>query len=159
LKATEIGHEPTYPLTLLYCHDCQTTQLDYTVPKETMFGDHTYLSGITKSLDAHFANIADEIRNRFFQTTPASILDIGSNDGTELKHFQKAGWDVLGVESSKTTAGIATSAGVPTLNEFFNDDLVKRLNRQFDVINAAGVFFHLEELHSVTDGIRRALKP
>ena len=159
LKPVEVGREPTYPLHLVYCHDCQTVQLDYTVPKETMFGDHTYLSGITKSLDAHFGNIAQEVRTRFFPNGPHAVLDIGSNDGTQLKHFQKFGWEVLGVESSKTTAGIANSAGVPTQNEFFNESLVRRLDRQFDVINASGVFFHLEELHSVTEGIRLALKP
>ena len=34
----------------------------------------------------------------------------------------------------------------------------KRLNRRFDVINASGVFFHLEELHSVTEGVRECLR-
>jgi len=62
---------------------------------------------------------------------------------------------VLGVESSKTTAKIAQDAGVPTLNEFFNLAVARSLGRKFDVINAAGVFFHLEELHSVSEGIRR----
>ena len=36
--------------------------------------------------------------------------------------------------------------------------MVKRLDRKFHAINAAGVFFHLEELHSVTEGIREALE-
>jgi hypothetical protein len=36
---------------------------------------------------------------------------------------------------------------------------VKKLGRKFHAINAAGVFFHLEELHSVTDGIKEALHP
>src|SRR5207244_6198903 len=63
------------------------------------------------------------------------------------------------VESSKTTAKIAADAVVPTLNEFFNLDVASNLGRLFHVINAAGVFFHLEELHSVTDGIRAALRP
>jgi hypothetical protein len=44
------------------------------------------------------------------------------------------------------------------VNEFFNLDLVRRLGRKFHVVNAAGVFFHLEELHSVTDAIREALR-
>ena len=35
---------------------------------------------------------------------------------------------------------------------------MRQLGRKFHVINAAGVFFHLEELHSVTDGIREALR-
>ena len=83
-----------------------------------------------------------------------SALDIGSNDGTQLQHFQALGYEVLGIESSKTTARIALANSIPTLNEFFNLEVARRLQRKFHVINASGVFFHLEELHSVTDGIR-----
>lgn len=158
LKPDEVGKEPFYPLRVLYCRQCATVQLDYTVPKEIMFGDHTYLSGVTKSLSEHFRNVAEEVDSRFFKTVQGkSVLDIGSNDGTQLKHFKALGYDVLGVESSKTTARMATDAGIPTLNEFFNLDVVNRLGRKFHAINAAGVFFHLEELHSVTEGIREAL--
>lgn len=162
LREEDVGKEPTYPLRVVYCADCSTVQLDYTVPKEIMFGDHTYLSGVTKSLSKHFEGIAQEVCDRFYQgrdTKGAAVLDIGSNDGTQLKHFQARGFDVLGVESSKTTAALANEAGVPTANRFFNAELVQELDRKFDVINAAGVFFHLEELHSVTDGIRMALTP
>jgi SAM-dependent methyltransferase len=159
LTPDQVGKEPFYPLRLVYCHQCSTSQLDYTVPKETMFGDHTYLSGITRSLSDHFRDVAAEVDSRFAgDRAGKSVLDIGSNDGTQLKHFQALGYDVLGVESSRTTARIAQDAGVPTVNEFFNLELVKSLDRKFDVINAAGVFFHLEELHSVTEGIREALK-
>lgn len=159
LRKEEVGKEPFYPLQVLYCHDCTTPQLSYTVPKEVMFGNHTYLSGVTKSLSDHFQRIAQEVDNGYFRDTAGkSVLDIGSNDGTQLKHFKSLGYDILGVESSKTTAKIANDSGVPTLNEFFNLGLVKRLGKKFHVINAAGVFFHLEELHSVTDGIREALR-
>ena len=158
LKPEEVGREPYYPLRVFFCTHCHTAQLDYTVPKEVMFGDHTYLSGVTRSLSEHFSNVAAEVDQRFFaDRSGKSVLDIGSNDGTQLKHFQALGYEVLGVESSKTTAKIANEAGVPTVNAYFNLDLVNHLGRQFDVINAAGVFFHLEELHSVTDGVRAAL--
>lgn len=159
LSPDEVGKEPYYPLRVLYCHQCSTVQLDYTVKKEIMFGDHTYLSGVTRSLSEHFRRVAEEVDQRFFAGVfPKSVLDIGSNDGTQLKHFQALGYEVLGVESSKTTAKIANEAGIPTVNEFFNQSLVHRLGRQFHVINAAGVFFHLEELHSVAEGIREALR-
>ena len=160
LRPDEVGREPVYPLRVLYCQGCATAQLDYTVPKETMFGDHTYLSGVTRSLSEHFRAVAEEVDRRFRGGRPRpAVLDIGSNDGTQLKHFQALGYDVLGVEASHTTAAIAQAAGVETVNEFFNLDLARRLGRSFDVINAAGVFFHLEELHSVTEGIREALAP
>ena len=159
LKKEEVGQEPFYPLRVLYCHDCATVQLDYTVKKEVMFGDHTYLSGITKSLSEHFRSIAEETDSLFFKNIKdKAALDIGSNDGTQLKHFKTLGYEVLGVESSKKTARIANDAGIPTLNEFFNLNVARRLGRKFNVINAAGVFFHLEELHSVADGIRESLK-
>ena len=50
LKPDQMGKEPTYPLHVVWCEHCGTAQLDYTVPKETMFADHTYLSGMTKTL-------------------------------------------------------------------------------------------------------------
>ncbi len=127
LKPEEVGTEPTYPLRVVYCHDCSTTQLDYTVKKKIMFGDHTYLSGVTKSLSSHFKSVADEIdtivpnKNR-----KKTVLDIGSNDGTQLKHFQALGYEVLGVESSITTSKIAMDDNVPTLNTFFNLETAKK---------------------------------
>jgi len=158
LRLEEVGKEPFYPLRVLFCHDCATAQLDYTVKKEIMFGDHTYLSGVTKSLSKHFEEVAQEIDQQFgSRWGHKSVLDIGSNDGTQLKHFQTLGYEVIGVESSKTTAKIANDAGVPTLNAYFNEDLVRSLGRQYQIINASGVFFHLEELHSVCRGIKAGL--
>jgi SAM-dependent methyltransferase len=162
LTKDEIGKEPYYPLHVLFCKNCATAQLDYTVKKEIMFGNHTYLSGVTKSLSAHFEHIAKESDENLAKgKTDKWVLDIGSNDGTQLKHFLKLGYNIVGVESSTTTAKIANDAGVFTINEFFNLDLIKKYHYEakFDIINAAGVFFHLEELHSVTDGIKLALKP
>jgi SAM-dependent methyltransferase len=159
LSPADVGKEPFYPLRVLFCRDCHTSQLDFTVKKEVMFADHTYLSGVTKALSEHFKNVAQEVDKRFFpDRTGKTVLDIGSNDGTQLKHFKALGWDVLGVESSKKTAKIANDAGIPTVNEFFNLPTLRGIGRKFDVINAAGVFFHLEELHSVTDAIREGLK-
>jgi 2-polyprenyl-3-methyl-5-hydroxy-6-metoxy-1,4-benzoquinol methylase len=159
LKREEIGQEPYYPLRVLYCNDCQTSQLDFTVKKEIMFGDHTYLSGITKSLSDHFSNVARQVDDEFFSDRKEkSVLDIGSNDGTQLKHFQALGYEVLGVESSFKTAQLANESGVPTLNAFFNLKTMQEVNKKFDIVNASGVFFHLEELHSVCEAIREGLK-
>jgi SAM-dependent methyltransferase len=156
LKESELGREPFYPLRVVYCHACSTAQLDYTVPKEVMFGDHTYLSGVTRSLSAHFRGVAETTLADHFAGRDAasiSVLDIGSNDGTQLKHFQALGCRVLGVEPSKATAALANAAGVPTLQRYFNAELARELDQRFQIVNAAGVFFHLEELHSAADGI------
>lgn len=159
LYKEEVGKEPYYPLRVMYCKKCHTVQLDYTVKKEIMFGNHTYLSGITKSLAEHFRQVAKELDEDFFQgKKDKSVLDIGSNDGTQLKCFQALGYEVLGVESSKRTALIANANGVPTVNDFFNLECMKQIGKQYDVFNASGVFFHLEELHSVCEAIQYGLK-
>ena len=155
----QIGKEPFYPLRVIYCKKCQTAQLDYTLKKEVMYSDHTYLSGITKSLREHFDNVAKDVEDRFLKNQKRkNVLDIGSNDGTQLKSYKELGFEVLGVDASYTAAKIANENNIETLNAFFNLKCANEINKKFDVINAAGVFFHLEELHSVTDGIKKCLK-
>ena len=158
LKKEEVGKEAFYPLCVIFCMDCRTPQLNYTVPKEIMFGEHTYLSSITTTLSDHFKKVAGEIDERYFKDKPGkSALDIGSNDGVQLKHFKALGYEVLGVDSAETPVRMAREAGIPTEHAYFNAEFAKTLNRKFDIINAAGVFFHLEELHSAADGIKLLL--
>lgn len=158
LTPEQAGQEPTYPLRVMLCERCQTAQLDYTVPKETMFAEHTYLSGTTKTLSDHFESTARKVNERFFANCAGkAMLDIGSNDGTQLKHYKNLGYNILGVEAGRLPAEIANSAGLTTLRAFFNAETAAKIGRKFEVINASGVFFHLEELHSVTDGIRLSL--
>jgi len=159
LKQDMVGKEPFYPLRVVVCEKCSCAQLDYTVKKEVMFSEHTYLSGITRSLAEHFEQTAQTVDQRFFSDKKTkSVLDIGSNDGTQLKAYQRLGYEVLGVESAKTVSEIAVKNGIPTLNAFFNLETAEKIGKTFDVVNASGVFFHLEELHSVTEAIRKYLK-
>lgn len=159
LREEEVGKEPYYPLRVIYCHECQCAQLDFTVKKEVMFADHTYLSGVTRSLTEHFNKTAIDVDTRFFKSkSEKSVLDIGSNDGSQLACYQKLGYDALGVESSKRIAALANERGILTIHAFFNLETAERIGKSFDVINASGVFFHLEELHSVTAAIKKVLK-
>ena len=91
LKKSEIGSEPKYPLRLIYCLECGLPQLDFTVKKEIMFGNHTYLSGITKTLEKHFLETATNVSKYLPDNSNKNILDIGSNDGTLLKQFKSLG--------------------------------------------------------------------
>ncbi len=155
----EIKLENKYPLEVMFCRQCSLAQLSYFVPKEKMFSNHTYLSGVTKSLSAHFKKIINELNiNYNKENQKKMILDIGSNDGTFLKHAKDLNWDVLGFESSTNISELANSNGIKTTNKFFNFENVKDFTEKFDFINASGVFFHLEELHSATKAVNYLLK-
>ncbi|EMH80495.1 C-methyltransferase family protein [alpha proteobacterium HIMB114] len=158
LRKKDLGKEKKYPLNLIFCDFCKTPQLNFTVKKEIMFSNHTYLSGITDTLRKHFKTIAIDLNKKFNKNgSTKSILDIGSNDGTFLEQFKIFKWSLLGVESSKNICQIANKKKIKTLNFFFNEKIAKKIDRKFDFINASGVFFHLEELYSFTKGVKNLL--
>ena len=157
LTKEQIPFEKKYPLRTVQCSSCRAVQLDYTVPKETMFMNHTYLSGTTKSLRQHFQRLAEHLNKKIHNLgLPKNVLDIGSNDGTQLIEYKKLGFTTLGVESSENIAKIANDKNrITTLPNFFNENIAKNnIRTTFSVINASGVFFHLEELHSVCRGVK-----
>ena len=155
------GKEPYYPLRVCFCHDCTTVQIDYTVPKETMFGEYLYVSGTTQTLRTHFQNSTDRLVSRLGLKANDLVVDIGSNDGTWLACFQKYGLRTLGVDGAKNLAEIANARGITTWARFFNAAVAREIidaKGRAKLVTAAGVFFHLEELHSVTAGIAELIQ-
>lgn len=152
----DIGKEPFYPLQLVYCNKSELLQLSYFVPKEVMFSDHTYLSGMTKSLVNHFYEIAEQNKNDLHLSLDDVILDIGGNDGSQLLQYKKLGFNnLINVESAGNICKLSEESGIETYNMFFNEESIKSNIKEKSVklINASGVFFHLEELDSVIRGI------
>jgi SAM-dependent methyltransferase len=161
LTEDQIGKEEVYPLRLCHCADCELLQLDYTIPKEKMFVNHQYLSGITQTLIRHFYDVAKENKEQFGLGPTDLIMDIGGNDGTQLLQYKKLGLtNILNIESAWNVCNISEKSGVPTFNAFFNKETIRAhfAPKSARLINAAGVFFHLEELHSVIEGIKYVLR-
>lgn len=155
-----VGAEPFYPLRLGFCHECSMVQIDHTIPKEQMFSDYPYVSGTTKTLPAHFAATCARVAQAYGLGAADLVVDIGSNDGTWLKHYAPYGCRVLGVEAAANVAQLAQEAGVPTWNRFFDEVCARDIREQLGpakLVTAAGVFFHLEDLHSVVRGIAALL--
>jgi len=153
--------EPYYPLQVCFCHDCTTVQINYTVPKETMFGEYLYVSGTTQTLRTHFEQSTDRLVSRLGLKADDLVVDIGSNDGTWLACYQKYGLRTLGVDGAKNLAEMANKRGVETWARFFNADVAREIiatKGRAKLVTAAGVFFHLEELHSVTEGIAELIR-
>lgn len=161
LTKENIGKENTYPLNLIHCDDCGLLQLNHTVAKETMFGDHSYLSGVTKTLRNHFYDVAAENVKQFSISDIDLVVDIGGNDGTQLQQYKKAGINnLLNIECAKRVSDISRKNGIKTITEYFNRDSVEKHigEKSVKLYNASGVFFHLEEIHSVIEGIKLSLR-
>ena len=161
ISEDKVGKENIYPLNLMHFDDCGLLQLSHTVAKETMFADHAYLSGMTTTLINHFYEVASENVEQFNIKRDDLVVDIGGNDGSQLQQYRKAGIDnVLNIECAKRVSEVSRKNGIRTITEFFNKESVKEYIGQKSVklYNASGVFFHLEELHSVIDGIQFSLR-
>jgi len=64
------------------------------------------------------------------------------------------------VECAKRVSEISEANNILTINEYFNRECVEKYigKEVVKLYNASGVFFHLEEIHSVIDGIKYSLK-
>ncbi len=147
--------EQLYPLRFCLCEKCGTAQIDHTIPKEEMFGgEYLYVSGTTETLRRHFQASAERLVERL-GLDGAFVVDIGSNDGTWLSCYP-SGVRVLGVEPSE----LVSTACVPTTRCFFDLESARNIaatHGKADLITAAGVFFHLEDLHGVVEGVKALL--
>lgn len=153
--------EKKFPLELCFCERCKLVQLTYIVPSEDMFSNYVYLSSTTKTFQKHFAEMAEKISKGFSLNKSSLAVDIGSNDGILLKGFQKFNVQVIGVEPAINVAKIAEENGVETINDFFNEKVVKEIIRRkgkADVVTATNVFAHIDDIDSVIENVKRLLK-
>jgi 2-polyprenyl-3-methyl-5-hydroxy-6-metoxy-1,4-benzoquinol methylase len=152
--------DPIYPLRVGFCHDCTLVQIDHTIPKEQMFSDYPYVSGTTQTLIDHFKETAERLVATYGLKAGDRVVDIGSNDGSWLAQYTTFGLTTLGVEAAENVAKIAVAKGIPTLNRFFDDETARHILAEHGpakLVTAAGVFFHLEDLHGVVHGIDRLI--
>jgi SAM-dependent methyltransferase len=152
--------EPFYPLRLGFCETCTMVQIDHTIPKESMFTDYPYVSGTTKTLVQHFKDTAERLVSTYRLGAGDLVVDIGSNDGTWLSHYQPLGLRVLGIDPAANVVALAVERGVPTWVRFFSEETAREIvakEGRASLVTAAGVFFHLEELHSVIRGVKALL--
>jgi len=89
------------------------------------------------------------------------VIELVSNDGYLLQYFVKKGIPVLGIDPAQNVAEVARERGVPTLCEFFGEELARELalkGRRADVVIANNVLAHVADLNGFVEGIRILLK-
>jgi SAM-dependent methyltransferase len=147
-----------YPLEMMYCPESHNCQLSYVVPAGKMFDHYLYVSSTAKSFRDHFEQAAEQYISEFNLTSDSLVLDIGSNDGIALKPLQDKGIKVLGIEPAKNIAELANANGVNTLNEYFTNETVSKLENKADLITASNVFAHADKLDDIAHAAFNALK-
>ena len=153
----ERPHEqPAYPAELLYCNQCRLAQLGLIVDPEILFPpEYPYSSGTTALLRRNFTELYQEASSLLVLRPDDLVVDIGSNDGTLLSNFQAGGHRVLGIEPTLQRE-IAQQRGIPSVGAFFDSPTARQVRTEHGparVITAANVFAHIEDIHSIVEGI------
>lgn len=153
--------EKTYPLRMVWCQNCSGVQIDYCVSGEEVYHpDYPYRSGITKELAVYQESIASSLVKKYNLTSKDLVIDVGSNDGTLLKGFQKGKIQVLGVEPTNI-AKIANANGVKTVQAFFDIKTAKEIKEKYgpaSLIITTNTFAHMQTLGEFIMGAYHLLK-
>lgn len=154
--------EETYPLDLVFCPRCSLVQITETVPSEKLFGEYLYFSSFSDTMVRHAEEVVERLVPSRGLGGESLVVEVASNDGYLLQYYKRAGIPVLGVEPASNVARVAEEErGIPTLTEFFGDDLARRLaddGRRADVVHANNVLAHVPDLNGVVEGIGLLLK-
>ncbi len=156
-----IPREKRYPLRAKVCESCQLVQVDYDVAPEELFGNYVYFSSYSDDWLSHAKQYCEMARRRFALHSKSLVVELASNDGYLLKNFLATDIPVLGIDPSATVAAAAEKIGVPTLVEFFGENVARELvnqGRQADLIIGNNVLAHVPNLNDFVAGITLLLR-
>jgi len=150
-----------FPLDLYLCEKCGLGQLLDVVNPEILYGNFIYETAISVGLSDHFKDYAYSVISKFELNKNSFIFDIGSNDGTLLKHFKNENIQVLGCEPASEIANRAIENGIPTINDYFNQNVAEKVVKNYsipDVITSNNTFANIDDIESFIGFIKILLR-
>jgi SAM-dependent methyltransferase len=154
--------EPYFPLHAFVCGTCFLVQLGEYVSPEHIFREYAYFSSYSTTWVAHAKAYCEMIAERLCLGPDSLVVELASNDGYLLQHFQPQGVPVLGIEPAANVARVAIEKGIPTRVEFFGVELAEALvaeGRQADLIIGNNVLAQVPDLNDFVAGMARLLAP
>jgi SAM-dependent methyltransferase len=164
LREEDLGRpDPRFPLSLCLCRSCALVQLGETLAPEVLYrGDYPYYTSVSASLLDHFGAAAERLIESRRLGPRSLVIEAASNDGYMLRRFAERGIPVLGIDPARGPAEVARKAGVPTLCEFFDAGLARRLReegRQADLLIANNVLNLASDVGDFLTGVKTLLAP
>jgi 2-polyprenyl-3-methyl-5-hydroxy-6-metoxy-1,4-benzoquinol methylase len=129
-----------YPLSVNRCVSCCHLQLNEFVSPSILYRDYSYCSGTGRTALDYFSDFARTAIS--YVLNARTVLDIASNDGSQLDAFKEQGLETFGVDPALNLAEISSAKGHHIRAEFFEDT---NYNQKFDIITAQNVVAHTPE--------------
>ena len=149
-------NQTRYNLKLYFNEKSKLVSISKRIPSNKMFDNkYPYKSSMSKTMRKAFKDLSKEIKKKF---NPKLLLEIGSNDGTLLKNFDKK--NAIGVEPCANLAKITSRQGYKTFSEYWDLKLAKKIKKKYnkiDLIYSANTITHISNLDSVFKSITEIL--
>jgi len=157
LKKIELKKkEKKYRLKICYDKKNYLVTIKKPFSSKKMFDNtYPYRSSMSKLVLNSFSKLSKKIKNKL---KPNKILEIGSNDGSFMKNFNKN--NIVGIEPCKNVEKITRKKGLKTHSLYWNSItekfLLKKYGR-FDLIFSANTISHIKDLNKVFESINSIL--
>ena len=156
LNTNNPKNEFFYNLKLKYHEKTKLISLAKFVPPKKMFNEkYAHRASASITMRKAYKNLAKKIKKKF---NPKSILEIGSNDGVFIKHFNDI--KCIGVEPCKNLAIITNKLKIKTYDKFWSIKLSNEIiskNGKFDIIYSANTISHIHNLNEAFMAISNSL--
>ncbi len=137
---------PKGKLTLLMCKNCSLVQLSENFNLNKMYGNnYGYRTGLNLSMVNHIKEKVNYLKNKFEINNEDLVLDIGSNDGTLLKFFNKN--NLIGIDPTISKFSKYYPKKIKKIANFFSKkNLDKILNKKkIKLITSIAMFYDLPD--------------
>jgi len=153
--------EEMFPLNVAFCPSCSLVQITEIVPPEKLFRDYLYFSSFSDTVLQNAHEVVERLIPQRHLSFKSLVIELASNDGYLLQYYHQYGIPVLGIEPAINIAKVAVEHGIPTLPEFFGEEVALKLRKEgkcADIIHANNVLAHVANLNSFVAGIEHLLK-
>ena len=119
--------------------------VDFPSPKRMFNKYYPFYTSSSNFMINHFKNFSNFLKKNYLKKN-SIIIEIGSNDGTLLSHFNKK--TSIGFEPSRSVHNVAIKKGLRSINKFFNFKNISKLRKYYgkiDLIFGANVFCHIPD--------------
>jgi SAM-dependent methyltransferase len=152
------------PLELVLCSEedggCGLLQLKHSAPDSSMWGgQYWYKSGINEIIKNDLKDIVDSSKKLVDLKTGDIAVDIGCNDGTLLRYYDKEGLVLVGFDPSTNVAKEAEVGTDKIINNYFNAKNFKEElgDKKAKIITAISMFYDLENPNEFLEDIKEIL--
>jgi 2-polyprenyl-3-methyl-5-hydroxy-6-metoxy-1,4-benzoquinol methylase len=118
------------------------------------------VTGTSTTIAAHNVAYARTVVDLLRADANDLIVEVASNDGSLLRRFAEHGVRTLGVEPATNIAALARTAGIETVNEFFDLATARSLRERYGPASAVignNVLAHVDDTRGFLAGFRALL--